>query len=55
MKNQTNEIAQFWGTCVESAFQLLSGLNIFPTGALIQEGALINAVHFYRQVLLLGS
>ena len=29
----------FWETCVESTFQLLSDLNIFPTGALIQGGA----------------
>ena len=35
-------IAQFWDTCVEreSPFELLSDLNIFPTGALIQGGAL---------------
>ena len=35
--------------CRESTFQLLSDLNIFPTGALI------SAVRFFQQVLLFGG
>ena len=44
---RTNEIAQFWETCVDSTFQLLSDLNSFPAGAFIQGGFLISAVCFF--------